>query len=338
MKQTVIALAIAIVLMAFVLAWIPRGELMEILATTSLPRFGVCVVLMGLIYLARSMKLDLAVPERRMGVSRLYPIVAIHAFLKNTLPFRLGELTLIYFIQRRAGVSLVRAGMVLYVALASDLIALFILGTAALFIAAHGSDHARFLSLALPCLAITIVGLAAYFMARAVLGRVAGIFRGRTTSRWPGKVVDACDTLGAALDAYSPGKLAAFLGYSMATWSLRFIILTIMVPSWGFPLDLQSMTIATSIAALLGALPVQGLAGFGTMEASWAIGFAAVDLDSTRALTASVLTHLFILSLMFIHFAIGLVLYRMQGEALRLTHTAPDNPAPGDTAPADPAS
>ncbi|MCB1155175.1 flippase-like domain-containing protein, partial [bacterium] len=189
-KQTVIALAIAVVLMAFVLAWIPRGEIVEILATTSLPRFGICVVLMGLLYLVRSVKLALAVPERRMGISRLYPIVAIHAFLKNTLPFRLGELTLIYFIQRRADVSLVRAGMVLYVALASDLIALFILGTGALFVAGYLTGHPQFVPLAYPCLAVTVLGLAVYFMARKVLGGVAGTLRGRAHSGWAGKVVE----------------------------------------------------------------------------------------------------------------------------------------------------
>lgn len=303
------ATAITIVLMGFVFHLTSPSELIETVSATSPSLMLLSLLLVGIMYGVRAVKYRLALGDSSVSHRDWWAIVAVYSMLKNSVPFRIGEFSLPAMLARKYGVSAGRSLLVLYVGLASDLVSLLFLGGLAVAGTAWSTSSVVLERTTWAAALLFVTGLFFYYRAewlpRFVHRRLGGRFTGRGVRRF----LRWLDAVAGALGSYSRSRLTTFLGLSAITWVLRFWILALLLPSWGVDLSFIEVSTASTIMSLFNALPIQGLAGFGTMETGWALAFTLFGLPLDTAVRSSFAVHVAIIVLMLFHFIIGLILY-----------------------------
>lgn len=82
---------------------------------------------------------------------------------------------------------------------------------------------------------------------------------------------------------------------SIGIWVLFYLLLYIIAISMGIHLEPVQILFASSFAVFSTVLPIQGIGGFGTMEAGWALGFIAVGIPKEVAVSTGFGFHLILL-------------------------------------------
>lgn len=310
--QGAFALIVTVGLCALLFQMASPGEFHQALLEMPWGRLALGAVALSAMFAARVWKYNLALGDDRRPWAAMYSVLAVYSFLKNMVPFRVGELSLIYLFKRRFDIPAARSTAVLYVGLASDMVSLLALGLASLLglYVREPSDLSARLSLATGVL--LTASLVVYYFAAPVLGWtmrvIAPRFAGGDPDRDAKQVLRSFANFEAALTRYTTAQLTVFLALSALTWGIRFAIIALILPAWNIHLGFIEVCAVTAMMSLLSSIPIQGLAGFGTMEAAWTLGFVALGVPTARAVTVSFATHVAIVLMMFAHFVAGWVI------------------------------
>ncbi len=237
---------------------------------------------------------------RRAPFPLLTGIVLARNLFVDLLPARLGELSYVYLLTARAGRPVEDGLASLMLAVAFDVVALApLLVLAVLVVGGGGAVAGPWLALAAVAL-----GLVAYAGARvaAPIGMrlaawIAPAHAGPTGRRTQlaaliRKTADALATV------WARGIFAQVLVLSMIVrvckfGSYYFLVLAIM---GGLDLSASSFGIFRVFLGVVGAelaaaLPIHGIAGFGTFEAAWALSFTQLGFARADAIVSGILTH-----------------------------------------------
>jgi uncharacterized membrane protein YbhN (UPF0104 family) len=82
---------------------------------------------------------------------------------------------------------------------------------------------------------------------------------------------------------------------SLALWINMFFIHQSILRGMGIEINLLSVIIGSTFAVLTNVLPIHGIAGFGTIETGWTIGYMMLGFGKDIAIASAFLVHLFIL-------------------------------------------
>jgi len=240
-----------------------------------------------LIYLGRALRFRLLAP--RTPFLTMLSITAVHAFLLRLLPFRTGELAYAILIRRAGTAGLGESLLVLLLVRVIDSTCVVILFAAAL--ALHQGTYLgdRRLGVGAAVVAallgiLVILALAPLLrFALRLLRRVLGGLADRP------RVARVLERAGDAVRAFGEVRrrtvvLVALL--SMLLWLLTFGGFFAMMRAFYMPVGVAQTVLGSTAAVVTGFLPIGGIGSFGTLEAGWALGFALVGLDQTRAIAS----------------------------------------------------
>ncbi len=82
---------------------------------------------------------------------------------------------------------------------------------------------------------------------------------------------------------------------SIGIWIATYSLFYVLAVSMGINLEPVQILFASSFSVFSTVLPIQGIAGFGTMEGAWALGFVAVGLPREIAISSGFGFHIIIL-------------------------------------------
>jgi hypothetical protein len=82
---------------------------------------------------------------------------------------------------------------------------------------------------------------------------------------------------------------------SMFIWSIQYCMMYYIALSMQINIGLIPILFAVSFTFLTSLLPVQGIAGFGTTEAGWALGFILMGLSHEQAISTGIGFHLILI-------------------------------------------
>lgn len=102
----------------------------------------------------------------------------------------------------------------------------------------------------------------------------------------------------ACFETFKTGTMTLHLMVILLTvgiWVLSYSLFYLVTISMHIQLDLIHILFATSFAVFSTVLPVQGIAGFGTMEGGWALGFLLAGVPKDLAISSGFAFHLLIL-------------------------------------------
>jgi hypothetical protein len=237
----------------------------------------------------------------RPGLAASLAICAAHNLASYVLPARSGVATLVLYLRGLCGVPASSGIAVLVVSRALDMATLagsFSLVT--LWLAHSGSfEVSRGFGLTLGA---TLLALTAAFTVASVRGewlvaliaralRIAGVAR----TSWGARLLERGRELGLAIRATrSGGGLAAAALLSFGVWLGVFAFYAVLARGFGLPsgIGFPEAAFGSSLAVMTNVLPLNALAGFGTQETGWVLGFGLLGVEHDLAFRTGVSVHL----------------------------------------------
>ncbi len=220
------------------------------------------------------------------SLARLARVAALHSVLSAFAPMRLGELSLVWLLNRAAATPLAAGSALLVVLRLIDLVV--VVGAGTLALSALPLARAA-LPWALPAAGATLVVLVAGLLAAPWLARRLR----RLTPLRPhrGGVGRLWGTLLEALAAQTPARLLPLLGWSLIVWGLIFIMAWLCANATAVPVAPAGGVAGACATSLAMVLPVSTFANAGTFEAAWVLALVPAGLDRAGALATGLLYH-----------------------------------------------
>ena len=293
------SLAVSAALLGYLFSQIDRDELVA--AARGLHRgYLLAFMLVGLAgVLARAVRFRLLLG----GSVRLRDLVAV-TFARNLfidlLPVRLGELSYVYLLTRRIGRTVEDAFSSLLLATLFDVAAIApLLVLALVVVGASASSLPTGLLVAL-AVGLALGAAAGIRLAEPVIDRLATALVRRAPSSLGRRAGEALARLGGALRAMRlRGGFVAVFAVSIVVRLTKFgayyFVFLAVMSSRGFTQESTGffrIFLGVASAELAAMLPVHGIAGFGTFEAAWALGFTQLGFTLQDAVISGFLAHI----------------------------------------------
>jgi len=301
LRQLALALFITLGLLAILLRYIDWEQFEETFRSSHPGYLALGFGLLLLTYLLRVVRIRRALPDVKLSRIILFGVTAMHNFIRNIVPLRLGEFSFIYLINKKSGCGLSRGTLVFYVLAVADLISILLLAVVGISALYFGRSQEQFGLMMGLSAAICILVTGIFFLTDRlihIVERLLDHIASRTRTRLASAIRTVQQRAGRVREAFerlSWPTLVEILAYSTLIWVTRFGVTYMILLAIQVPIHFHEVIIASAISILLGTIPIQGIAGFGSYEATWTIGFCAVGLSRAQAVMASLYSHITVL-------------------------------------------
>ena len=302
--RVLVSAAAAAVLLWILARWggIEPGEVVATLQRLSLSTWALAFAAHLGIFAARGLRYHLLLPRgERPSLTASLAIGAAHNLAVYVLPARSGEATLVLYLKGLCGVPASSGVAVLIVSRALDMATLAASFSLVTLWLAIGGQWTLSRELGL--------GLGASLFAMTSLFTIASV-RGEWLVGAVGRTLDLCGAgrtaFGARLlergrelslalqSTRSGGRLAISALLSLGVWIGVFVVFAILARGFGLPSEIgfPEAAFGSSLAVMTNVLPVNALAGFGTQETGWVLGFGLLGVERDLAFSTGVSVHL----------------------------------------------
>lgn len=328
-----LSLGASAVLVTALLAWsgTPPASIWEAMRSLDPRVLGLALLVQAAIYPLRALRFRaLLGPAQAAPMARLVPATAAHSLVAYLLPAKLGEASLVLYLERGLGLSRSRGLAVLLVARALDFAGVTVaLTVACLVIGALGLAPAATWLLPLggllvaPALLLSIVavrGASLVRAARSLLRRLPGMGPG-------GRLDGVAAKVESALDEVRGSRLVRAALWTIPIWAAVFAYYGILARGLGLDsLGPFEAVFGASLAVLSNLLPINGFAGFGTQDAGWVFGYTAMGAPQEAAVASGLAFHLIYVAGMAVFGVLGHALVGARAAALGDQAPRPDEP------------
>lgn len=299
-----VSISLTVILVWVLLRQVDPREIWTTIRDLHWPPFLAFLVVYFLSVVARTVRYWLLL-ERRVDLITVGLVTLVRNFAVDLLPARLGSLSYVYLIVRRAEVALERGLSSFFVAFIFDVLALApLLFLAILWVGGGLAGGTTPLLIAGTAL---LAGAAFALWALAPGLRLAGglvgsgfELVGRAPSGWLAGSARKLEATADDVEAISRrGTLVPVFLLSLAVRICKYgglyLLLLAVLGSHGVTwreLELPRVFLGTVGAELSATLPIQGIAGLGTYETAWALSFTQLGFDRELAVLSGFATHL----------------------------------------------
>lgn len=306
------SLFITIILVGFLLSQIGVKDFIRILDKINLTwfLFAFAFFILANFFRARRFKPLL---KNQFNLFSLFNIVCIYDFFLNILPFRSGEFSYLYLINKSGRVKIGQNLSSLIVARFFDfwVISLFyFVSLYSVFKIKTQFFWQAFLYLAILFFLFLTLSLLVFF-AHEKLNRLGEIILRKTfLKRFKISIFlqeKIRETLNAIQDLKSKELLLALVFNSLLIWLFFYFSSFFLVRALGLNLSFSQTIFVFSLPLFLSTVFVQGMAGFGTLEGSWTAGFIILGISKELAIASSFAIHGIILFYLIILAVFGFI-------------------------------
>lgn len=277
------AKSFAAVLVTGLLFWyfyqtIEFGEVAQAFRMVRLPWMGLAVLAYCMTYPLRAFRIYyLTRTQEGCGFLQVQKICCRHQFYGRILPFKAGELSLVYLLKKE-GISLGAGSTVLLLIRLFDVTMILLSFFFCNFFVRTRVFPAGLLIAALVLVCLVFVGV-------LFLARHTGFVQKLPKKLRPvaGKI---CNVLSASVA--TPKDLIVLGLVSLGLWALVYLSMHSVVLAFAQEVSFCETVVASFLASVAAFLPVNGIGGFGVTETGWTLGFTLLGLDRTMALSTGV--------------------------------------------------
>jgi len=254
------------------------------------------------IYIARTLRFQILIPrEERPPFPAMLAIGAAHNMASYVLPAKSGEATLVLYARGASGVSTGAALASLLVSRALDLMALAASLAVATVYLSLGEQWQASQVAGLTAGALLLAATLVFFVASArgewLVGLIGGTLRLLRLDRL--SAGQRLTSMGAGLAealklTRGGGRLRTAGALSVLMWFGVFCFYVILARGFGMPerIGLLETAFGSGLAIMTNVLPINALAGFGTQETGWVLGFGLLGIEGDAAFSTGVGVHL----------------------------------------------
>ncbi len=288
------SLAVSVALCALLLRRVPLSELGHWVTHAEPDHLAAYAVLALLGTLARAGRYRMLIGEW-VAFGPLLLVTAARNFLVDLVPARVGSLSYVYLLTARYGAPLEPVLSSFVITFLLDLFAMTLLIGTAIVLELGRGQGAVALGAATAILggvvAAALVVLAP--MLRVLARRTAAIPRVASAATRIERLADEIERVRSA------GRVVPLLAISLLIRLLKFAAYWMLLLAVVHDQDLTArelpfwkVFLGIAGAELSATLPIHGLAGFGTYETAWAMGFEGLGVSERVAILSGFATHL----------------------------------------------
>jgi glycosyltransferase 2 family protein len=302
----VISAVLSILLLALLFSRIEAGDLLRALADIFVPGLlaYMAIALAGAFLRAWRYKLFLS-PDPVRWTDILMATFVRNSFV-DLLPAKLGALSLIYVLNKRLGFAFERATSTFVAAFVFDFLTISPFVVTAVLVAGLGGTSVpgpallAFAGVFFAVCVFILAELTRFFRLAVRIYRWALRSLHLATRKWAMVSVEKLDATAESLAVIQKRRLAVpvFL-LSLAIRACKYVsiyfLLFAIMESRGFgfsDLGVWKLILGITGAELTSALPIKGLAGFGTWESAWTLAFGLMAIDQKFAILSGLGVHL----------------------------------------------
>lgn len=300
LKKLALAISISGVLVALLLRIIDPESIISTLS--SIDPFWVIIgfSLYALSYFFRVLRFRVLL-QHQIAVRELYPTVCMHNLINNILPFRTGEFSYVYLVKRLHGVPSSEGVATLAIARIFDVISIsmiFILGTL-LF-----GDP--------PAIIVSIATIGAIVVTLSILILIAAAKFGEDFANSVDRFADSVrisqygvvrfalkENRAIVKGFYVVRSVKVAIGclvFSLLLWGSSYLMTFAVLQGMDIDLGISAVVLGVSFSLIATALPINGIMSFGTHESMWAVGFMALGLSASEAITSGFSFHIVVIA------------------------------------------
>lgn len=234
--------------------------------------------------------------KSKIPATEMLPVVLVHNFMNNIIPFKMGELSYVYLLKKTGKGSYSHGISTLVIARVFDLLSISLFFFISLLAsgkmaAASGLDKTMPFVFSLVFLLMFILFMLLF--RQTWIKKAAGYFFGMM----PGKKIEA-------IKKKALGLLDIFIEMQSKSIITKAFILSVLitlsgvlfifslVQALGYSLPINVLIIAIGIAMLTTSLPIYGIGGFGTVEGAWAIVLSYFGYPIETSIIVSFSSHI----------------------------------------------
>lgn len=274
-------------------------SLLKQISPTVFAAFGVYLIS----YVLRSFRWRLMLFSRKIGIGTLFLVTSMHTMFNNLLPARTGEMTYVYFLKKLQKVPSTEGLATLFLARIFDLVAMAVFFLVAVCVN-WGEVQIPVLKLVLvtvfsvPVLVFVLMGLLSMKSVRVLRSWLEKTRFGKTGIGQ--KLIMKLEELAEAVKTVRTRHtfLSSFF-CTLCIWGTKFSAFYLIIRSFNLPRPLRfwEVVFGSTFSELTTILPFHGIAGIGTLEAGWTLGFLTLGIDKQTVITTAfgfhILLHLF---------------------------------------------
>jgi len=301
-----LSLTVSGLLLGLLFSRIDAGDLVQTLTNIyrpALAAYAACAMIgTGL----RAWRYKLLLQPRPIGWGPIWLVTFVRNSLVDLLPARIGSLSYIYILNKRLGFPFETAASTFILCFVLDFLTLGPFLALAVLAAGIGPGVVSGSTLLAASAVLFLFILGVFWkivpLSLWALNRLKAIHRAlgwkdrqavRVFEEKAAAVLESFRTI-RARNVYLPVLLLSFF-IRLAKYASLFLLLIALLRSHGFlpalP-DFWKMILGTSGAELTSALPIKGLAGFGTWETAWALTYKLMNFDTRLAVISGMGVHL----------------------------------------------
>ncbi len=300
-KRVLISLIVTILLVGILLSQIEINDIAVSLLSVSPLLLLTTFFLYAVSIFLRAFRFKMLLGYDTINTIKLYPISSVHFMLINLLPFRSGELSYIYLIKRKFGVSIGESASTLVVSRVMDFIALSLLFIISIFLI---KDVPAVFINALPLVSILTGFLILVFVLLMLYGKKISKLARRISDRTGLTKFNLIKFLMGKIDEVINGlnkiRSKKVLMYSFFISFLIWIINSLLgymlvkelLHGNDFGLDFWKFVLGVTFYRVSAVIPLQSIGGFGVMEGLFTIGFMSLGLPKEVAISSGFSFHI----------------------------------------------
>ena len=241
--------------------------------------------------------------NKEVSIKDLFNIGCVHNLMNNLLPARTGELSYIYLLKTEQNKTTGEGLATLIIARIFDfiIISIFFL-LFFLFIKKNlTTDFSILIEIGILFLFFMVVllfGLLFYGNAFLKIFKCRAHYINFKKFRVGDYITKKSEETIECFENFKTGNInmhTSMIILSIGIWVLSYSLFYIIAISMGIHLEPVQILFASSFAVFSTVLPIQGIGGFGTMEAGWALGFIAVGVTKDVAINTGFGFHIIFL-------------------------------------------
>jgi uncharacterized membrane protein YbhN (UPF0104 family) len=301
-----LSFAISVFLIAFLLSKIETEDVLQTFSQIYYPGLLVFVIIAFTATVLRAWRYKWLLKPQPISWGNIFLVTLIRNLFVDLLPMRIGSLSYIYVLNKRLNFPFEFATSSFVVAIVFDFLTLspfLLLAIFAVGIGTTSVSTTAVLAVALAFFLIVflvlwkIIPLFAFF--RNIYQKILRVFRFEKR-KWAEISVEKIDSTVVCLEQIKKKKIfwpifsISFL-IRLAKYSALYFLLFSLLRSHGFflkNLSFWKTILGITGAELSSALPIKGIAGFGTWESAWAITFRLMDFEQRLAIISGIGVHL----------------------------------------------
>lgn len=240
--------------------------------------------------------------SKSVALPTLFYVTSIHNLLNHLLPARTGEISYVMLLRKTQSIPASEGVATLILARVIDLLAMgvFFLGSIIFY---WGTIRVPALKLflitffALPLLMVIFIGL----FSRKGVQIICNGFSKFGLMKWKifSKIADFLTRLAQDLYQIKMSKqLFSYAFFTLLAWGAKFFAFYCVAQNLIFsePITFGETVLGTTFSELASTLPIYGVAGLGTIEGGWTLGFLLLGFPKNEVILSAFCFHFFLLT------------------------------------------